>query len=81
MMNFAAVFVVREFDDFVGTWFCSQMTPLDGMMEIIYEKDCDGNEIKFRTIHHKHSKNLTNVFTILIFAMMIFLNNNATLFI
>lgn len=64
-MNFAAVFVVREFDDFVGTWFCSQMTPLDGMMEVVYEKDCDGKEIKFSTIHYKRARNLTNVLTII----------------
>jgi hypothetical protein len=78
MMNFAAVFVVREFDDYVGTWFCSQMTPLDGMMEVVYEKDCHGNEIKFRTIHHKHSRNLTNVFTILMLAMMTFFLTQAS---
>lgn len=70
MMNFAAVFVVKEFDDFIGTWFLSQLQPLQGMMEVVYEKDSNGNEIKFRTIHHKLSTKTANLFAFLIYVTM-----------
>ena len=32
MMNFAALLVVRDFDNNVGEWFLSQLAPLDGTM-------------------------------------------------
>jgi hypothetical protein len=75
MMNFAAVFVVKEFDDFIGTWFLSQVQPLQGMMEVVYEKDSYGKEIKFRTIHHKMSTKMANLFGVLLYMTMFSIQN------
>ena len=44
LLNFAAVLIVKDLDNHVGRWFLTQMTPLDGMLEVSLPRGDDSSK-------------------------------------